>query len=345
MEDSAEFIARAINVFADESFADMRFRAADVQRAFEEVGYLSPTSSGEEFAEKAAASLDFLLDDDARRRLAQKLMLMLPDYVTQGRHLDAYLIWHSADVMIEPKENGVGSFLLAMFLHGFHDWQDQREQEQVEMFREMGLTLDEIRKMGPAGIDQWLMEVADQPQKMALLEKFLANHPELDAMSQGMSRTAEDAYIKLLERDDTEDLLVSPEEAEPWVRLFERRVTELPKRRRARMRIRPDKPDEKANDSVMAIAHSVSSEMAKAIFTPARLARLKSRLHDLRRKFSAEDDGVGVEGVDGALADLAPHPGRERSEFLDLLCFHSMWVSICDMPEFTEEAETRDDEP
>ena len=179
--------------FAEPPFESMRLHAADVQRAFEAVGYPPGGPLDQRFADVMDRAIRHLLDDKLRESLAQRLILTLPQYVNAGRHLDGWIIRHSVDLTAEPPEGVVGPFLLAMFMHGYREWDEKREQEQMAMFREMGLDPEEIRKMGFDGLERWMQDMASKPDKSAAMEKFLAKHPELNAMTQAQCQASEDA--------------------------------------------------------------------------------------------------------------------------------------------------------
>jgi len=120
---------RAGKLFAEEGFASMWFHAADVQRAFEAVGF--PTTSWDpRTVETVDKAIRFLADGAKRNALGIQLMRMLPDFVKAERYLDAWIIQHSAIVTAEEPEGPVGGFLLEMFRHGMEEWADQREREE-----------------------------------------------------------------------------------------------------------------------------------------------------------------------------------------------------------------------
>ncbi len=131
LKDTPELFRRSELLFGEEPFAEMRFSSADVHRAFDNAGYFPVSYNDKRFVEVATKSISFLLDDARRKTLTQRLLLTLPDYVTAGRFLDGWIIQHSADLIMDPQKNMVGPFLLVMFMHGFKEWEKQREQEQA----------------------------------------------------------------------------------------------------------------------------------------------------------------------------------------------------------------------
>ena len=320
-EDTSKLLRRAEELFAEAPFEAMLFHANDVQRAFEAVGYPPSNLIDGRFAEIMDKAVRFLLDDKQRESLAYRLLLTLPDYVAAGRHLDGWIIQHSADLTVKMPEGVVGPFLMAIFMHGFREWEEAREREQMAMFNQLGIDPDEIRRMGYDGLDAWMREMSSKPDKAEVLERFLAKHPELNAMTQAQCHAAEDAALKLLQREDTQGLLLSPEEVEPWLEVLEQRFRAAPEVFASISHARS--PDEKVAKTFANLLYDVAAEMASAIFTPARLDRMKSQLHEMRRRFSGEDDHEALAGVNGAfMAAQNTAPGDSR--FLVSVC----WISL-----------------
>ncbi|MBI4025300.1 MAG: SEC-C domain-containing protein [Verrucomicrobia bacterium] len=325
-KDMSACFRQAEKLFAEAPFADMRFCAADVDRAFQAVGYPPLGRLDKGFTEVVDRAIRFLLDDAQRKALAQRLFLTLPDYVTAGRYLDGWIIQHSASLTEDLPEGVVGPFLLAMFLHGMREWEDQREQEQEAMFKEIGISSEDIRRMGYKGTDAWLRELRNQPEKAALVEAFLAKHPELQAMSQSQCHAADEAAQRLLQRKDARVLFLSPEEVGPWIDVLKRRLREEPEGLVALTQSQP--PNETTVKKFGKLIYDIASAMAKAVFTPARFDQLKSHLHELGRRFSAENDQDGLAGVHGALIAMSWEIAPEDSYFLATVCWMSLRTTI-----------------
>jgi hypothetical protein len=300
----------------------MRFRAADVQRAFEAVGFPSFDRTDKRFVQTVEKAVRFLTTPKQRETLSRRLLQTLPDYVEAGRHLDGWIIQHSAYLTADMPEGVTGPFLLAMFLHGMREWEKQRDREQEALLTEMGLSTEEIRRLGYDRIEARLRELMANPDKSAAMKKFLAQHPELEAMSQAQCREAEEAAVALLEREDAHVLLLSPDEVGPWLAVLDRRILEAPEGYAAFPTNRP--PDKKTTEALAKLVYDAAAEMATAIFTPTRLDRLRSRIHEYRRGFSPENDRRVMAGIHGALAATQSGGDPANSHFLVTLC----WVSI-----------------
>jgi hypothetical protein len=223
-------------------------------------------------------------------------------------------------------------------MHGLKEWEDQRDREQRALFAEIGLSPEEIRRMGYDGLEAWMRDMMNKPDMTAAMEKFLAKHPELNAMTQAQCRAAEDAAQKLLQRDDARGLLLSPQEVRPWLDVLEHRLMNAPEGFATLSQTQP--PDKAIAKAFVNLAYDVASEMAKAVFTPVRLDRLKSKLHELRRNFSREDDGEALAGVHGALMAMQETANPEDSHFLVSLCWTSLRTAMGAMAPFSMDGTT-----
>ena len=173
---TGKFLKRAEKVFAEAPFEAMRFSASDLQRAFESVGYPPFGAAGDLHFENMQKTIAFLVDDEQRKIRAQELMQLLPEYVAAGRHLDALIVEHSAMLMVEPSEEGIeitGPFLMCMFMHGMGEWEDQRDREQLKMFRKLGVDPEDIRRRGIEGVESLVQEMMTKKGASEELEQFL----------------------------------------------------------------------------------------------------------------------------------------------------------------------------
>jgi hypothetical protein len=328
-KNTSEMFRRAEELFGEERFADMRFSAAEVQRGFDRVGFIGLGQMTEADAKKVGKAVVFLRNKEQREALARRLFEAMPDYVDAGRYVDAWIIQHSADLTAEATADSCGVFLVAMFLHGLREWERQRDEEQLELFRQCGIDPDKIREMGYEGLDAWMRDVLKSPERTAAMEAFLMKHPELNAVTQAQCRTAEEASAALLRREEGRVLHLAQEELDPWLHEFERRTAEMPGGIPSHLgSVRAKK---KAAKALAEIMYDVASEMAETIFTPARIAQLKAQLHELRRKFTEAGDAEGMDGVHGALTGLAGTDAPADRRFLVGICWESLLATIHDV--------------
>ena len=325
---TGKFLKRAEKLFAEEPFEAMRFGAGDLQRAFESVGYPPSGASGELYFENMQKTIEFLVDGDEREVLARQLIQLLPDYVAARRHIDAWIIQHSAFLMTEEPSEGCGPFLMCMFMHGMREWENQREREQLNMFHKLGVDPEVIRRRGIKGVESLVQEMMAKKGASEELEQFLNAHPDLKALTEAQCRDSEDAAIKLLQREDAGLLLLAPAEIEPWFPVFEQRIGE-----------RPDvtasvdtneEPDEELQQEFFDLIYATCGEMADEIFTKPRLDRLTDEIHAYRRKLRRKDHN-GKNGVHGLLMAAQSSAPPAKNHVLTLLCVHSFMKVMHDM--------------
>jgi len=308
---------RARQLFAEEIFAPMRFHAADVQRAFDAVG-LPVSTRDAEIAKTLDKAIRFLVDGSRRDDFARQLLSMLPDFVRAERYLDACIVRHSALAMAEAPDGPVGPFLLAMFGHGADEWEDERDRERQAILDAVGLTDEKIKKAGLERAGDLLQELAQDPEKSALLQKFVDDHPELKAMAEAQARDSEQAALALLKREDARcALLLTPEEVAPWLPVIEQRVVD------SGLKVPRSKPSKATVQKFSEIVYDAGSEMAGEFWTPSRLEMLRARILEYRRTLKPKDR-QGVAGVTGVLTAVASHIPPQENHFLIMLCCESI---------------------
>lgn len=313
------FMDRAEALFAESPFEGMRFAVADLERAFESVGY-PPAAGSDRFVSFAARVVEFLLDDEQRTMLARRLVCLVPDYVTEERYLDAWIIQHNFILVCDPTEGGCCPFLLCMFMHGLREWREARRQEEREMFGQLGLDPDEMRKQGPVALDGLLARFRATDGKMATVEGFLAAHPQLEAQMQAHCREAEDAALDLLQREEGQSLFLDDEEVQSWLPLFADRIAANSDIVESAQRHR--KPSKKQQKAFAEMMYTTSAEMAGEVFTESRLRRLQGEIDGLRGRLEREgkDEALALSGAFMAVGVSTP---ANENHFLTMLCLHS----------------------
>jgi hypothetical protein len=320
-KDDTALIERARRLFSEEAFAPLRFHAADIQRAFSKVGYPSRTASNDAAIQTLRKAILFLATEHVRRSLAMRLLLLLPGYVTAGRLLDGWMIQDCAYWTVEsPKESN--PFLFEMFSLGLNEWEQQRESEKVGLLGEMGVNLDQLRSMKLDDVDNFLAALTADPQKLKQLESFLKAHPEMRSPMEAECWNLERDSTRLLERDDAEELLLSDEEVEPWIPVFEERLkAESPEFSQLVPGRKPDKALMKVFEKVVV---SLASDMAQKIFIPARIEQLESQLRAYRSRLYASGEKLAANQAQGALISLRPQADPVDNFFLISLCYASI---------------------
>lgn len=322
--DRAALMREMDTLFDEGDFEPLRFTADDVHRAFEARGYPAeamPHKERELCIENAAL---FLAPPDVRHDLTARLMLLLPRYVEAGRHMDAWIVQHCA-VLTKEEPNALNGFLWAMFLHGLRDWEARRDVEHAGFMRDMGVDLDALKGMEPGEIDQWVAAQAADPSKKAAMERLMKRGSAIHDTAVANLRALEEAAIKLLEREDAEELLLPSDDLAPWLpRVVERLSACLADAAEHGRR----KDDGATRKAVGDAIYGVIDEMAPAIFTPERVAELRTQLRDYGRTLKAAGDGAAARIAHDAAILLHPEVMPIDSLFLRAICFTSIRLEI-----------------
>jgi len=283
MEDMEAAADRAHHLFSEERFLPMRYTATDVHRAFEAVGHLPRFREElqEEDVETLRAAILYLADKDQRLHLARQLMMLVPEYVSAERYLDAWLIQYSAFETVEAPDQS-NPFLFAMFNHGFAEWASQVDSQQEALLRELGIDRSAVAEMSIDEVEAWLQAQMADPAQKAQVEAYYAAHPMMSDQAEAEFRELERGTLQLLQRDDADCLYLSPEEVDPWVPVLLGRLE--PMKAQARQAVaKGDWDDPRILEAMGKILVEAAQEMVPAIFTPERLDQLLADLKDYRR--------------------------------------------------------------
>jgi hypothetical protein len=339
MQNGIAAMDHAHQLFSEERFAPMRYTAADVHRAFEAVGY--PQRFREELQEKdietlVAAILHLADDKDYRFRLARQLMMLLPEYVAAGRYLDAWLIQHSAFLMVErPDESN--PFLFEMFYHGFEEWASQVEAQQEGLLHEFGIDRSVVAGRSVDEVESWLQARMADPKKKAQLEAYFAAHPILSDQAEAELRDLERGTLFLLERDDADCLYLAPEEVDPWVPTVMEQLAPIEAQARQAAE-RGGWEDTGIVEATGKVLVEVAREMVPAIFTPERLGRLVADLKKYRRHLLESTEKEAAMYAHAAYAMLEREETTSENPLLIAICFASLRLMLITI---AEEAQAR----
>jgi hypothetical protein len=329
MNDGPAVMERARRLFSEERFVPMRYTADDVHYAFEAVGY-PPQYRGEpsdKEVETIVAAILYLADDTGQRlHLSRQLLMMLPEYVSAGRYLDAWLIQFSAFQMIEATDES-NPFLFEMFNHGFFEWSHQIESHRRTLLHELGIDLSELDKMSIEEAEAWFRAQLADPAKADLLEAYYAAHPTISDQAQAAMREMERGTLLLLERDDAADFYLSPEEIEPWQPLLEERLSPIGARLRQAIE-RKDWSNRDISHAMSEILVQVAQEMIPVIFTSERIERLKTDLRGYRRRLREAGEREAAAYAHAATMLLEREGALAENRFLIGLCFVSLRLRL-----------------
>ena len=320
IQDPVAFFKRSDTLFSETPFESMRFGVEELERAFETVGH-PPACGDEKFVAFAGRVVDCLLDDQQRTALATRLICMVPALVAQERYLDAWVLQHSSILVCDPPENGCGPFLLCMFMHGIRQWGASRELERHELFDSLGIDQEEMLRHGYKELDALLPDAAGRRDKLSKIERFLAEHPQLEAQMQAQCRDAEEAALELLGREEGQSLLLDEAEVQPWLPILSERIAANPKLVEEAQK--NTEHTKKIREDFMEIMYTISTEMTVEIFTVSRIRRLRNEIDACRKRFEGmkKDESLALSGAFMAVGETTQPEGNH---FLTMLCLHSV---------------------
>ena len=331
----------AHELFAEERFRAFRFGSKDVHRAFETVGYpqrhRQPTQREGELLRDAILHL---VDNNLRTRLSRRLLSWLPDYVSAGRYLDAWMIQYCAFQMLEDPDES-NPFLGEMFRHGFEAWSGEIEAHRAALLRSMADDGDEITNMSPQEMQTSLQEQMEDPEKLARLEAFIGPDTLFRNQARAEFLELERASLQLLGRDDAERFLLSPEEVEPWIPTLLDRLASVEEEARGAI-AEEAWDDSQVQKGLEGVLLDVAREMAPAVITLERLDQLVADLKSYQRDLhEAGERKLAMYGH--ATISVLEHtqaPGKEP--FAIGVCMASLHLMLIAQRELdaTEDVET-----
>lgn len=324
MADPATAMERAYDLFSEERFVSLRYSAEDLERAFEAVGY--PSHAGEisdddmDIALAAAAHL--VGDEEERFHLARRLLLALPEYVAAGRYRDAWLIQHSAYRLLETPEESC-PFMFVMFQLAYEEWLDRIEEKRAALLEELGVERSAIGQMSVEEVYAFTTELLEDPDKKARIEAFYAAHPAMRDQTATWLFQLEDEAIELLEREDAECILLSPEEVWPWMPGLVNRAGPVIERMREVI-TEGREPDPEVQEKVGDALVATIQEMVAEVYTPERVDQLVANLKDYRQRLIEAGDKEAAQRVNGALLALQREEPPAENRFLLAACYASV---------------------
>jgi hypothetical protein len=323
MEDVDAVADRVRRLFSEERFLPLRYTAADVYRAFEAVGYPQRYDAvAEENEETIVAAILHLADKDHREYRSRQLLMMLPEYVSAERYLDAWLIQYSAFRMLEAPDRS-NPVLAEMFQHGFVEWVEQVEAQQEAVFRELGLDRSALAGMSADEAEAWLRAQMDDPAKRAQLDAYYAAHPMMSDGAHAEVEELERGTLRLLERNDADFLYLAPEEVQPWMpSLLERLAPITAQAWQAAQQ--GDLDEAGAAQETGSILVEVAEEMVPAIFTPERVGQLVGQLKDYRRELMQAGEKDAAMYAHTAYVTLEREDTTAENYLLTGICFASL---------------------
>ena len=321
--DAAAYERQSKALFAEAAFAPFRFTAADLRRAFAEVGVPAVPaldSASRKTGKLLRKALLFLATKERRDELGLRLLLLVPGYVQQGRHLDALLIEGCAQMTAEETDEP-NPFLGRMFLYGLEAWGAEQDASRHAVLEEAGLHLGP--DADPEEIENWLDKEMADPESAVRWQRLLDAHPELQATSGDTFQLMVRKAVDLLNREDSARLLLGAEEIQPWEALL------LEKLQAMVGEIGPLEPGIKPSRALSKKAFDqfylpAIQEIAKGIFTPERIRRLVAELRAYRKELAAAGDKSAIMCATSAIFYVEHEAEPGMNSFLLNLCARSV---------------------
>ena len=121
LKEPRKFADHTHKLFTETRFEPFRYTTTDVRRVCEATAYPKPPSENDsDYAQFLNIATAYLADKKSRLRMGRELLQMLPDYVTEERYLEAWIIQFCAHQMIEtPRE--ANPFLIEMLKYGLNE--------------------------------------------------------------------------------------------------------------------------------------------------------------------------------------------------------------------------------
>ena len=163
--DAAAYDRQTKALFAEPAFAPFRFTAADLRRAFAEVGVPALDGASRKTGKLLRKALLFLATKERRDELGLRLLLLVPGYVQQGRHLDALLIEGCAQMTAEETDEP-NPFLGRMFLYGLEAWGAEQDASREAVLEEGGFRFGP--DADPEEVESWLDKQMADPESAVM---------------------------------------------------------------------------------------------------------------------------------------------------------------------------------
>lgn len=323
--DEDKIIALAPTVFAEAAFAPCRFTAAELQSAFEAVGFPPLGDDEEQVVENLRPAILHLATPDHRSDLARAVLCQLPELVAAGRFPAAWLAQYCAYETTQFKHES-NVLLFEMFSFGYNAWQAAQRAQMEAAVQAAGLTVEEVARMGPQGLEEWVDQQMTDPRARAKMEGFMAAHPELRAQAEAHQAAMERDSILLLQRPDTQFLLLPPAELAPWLAAHAAQWTAVGDRWLAAVHEPQDEAENKA-----AMAEAIAPflrAMARDFLTPEHREYLREALEACRLRWFDAGEQTAVDQALGAIHQVQEDVAPEENYFLGNLCLASLKAAI-----------------
>jgi len=328
--DESAFLDRSRALFTEERFAPLWFTPGEVQQALEKEGYVAHGLPDDQTVQTLRAALLRLAEGPRRVQLSLGLLAHLPWYVDEHRYLDAWMIQQMA-VLTQEDASESNPFLYEMFRCGYDAWLQNQHELTQKALREAGLSPEKAAEMSPEELDAWLKRQMADPAQKARMEFILRDDPELQALAASSMRNIEVEFGRLLEREDADHLLLTADEVSPWLSVLGERMQKAGDK--APQSAGPEPLNPKAQKAFAKLVWSVTSDMAKSIFTPERLRQCVDQFQEYRQECFAAGDKKAANCILAVVASLRNETQPGDNNLLNILCHASLHLLIEELAE------------
>jgi hypothetical protein len=329
--DSDKLFDLAHRTFSDERFKPFRYSGADVQKAFDNIGYpQTSTALPLKLADIAEAATWYLMDGDKRYDLAKQLLTFLPAFVAEKRFNEAHLILNTAYRMVSTPEK-INFFLLEMFRFGMESFDAQLDSSRKAFLLGLGTDPLQVDKMSVDEAESWAVKLLSDPDKKARLLAFYAANPALKNHDAAEVWRLQHSALLLLISDDAGPLRLSKEEVKPW--LTDGLIGKLqPLGAKARVAFADGKEADfnAIQEQITDIMIENAMDMAAKIYIPQRVKRLIEELKEYRRQLSKAGRMDEVNYAQGAILALSKDDKASVNTLLVTVCFESLRRAYAD---------------
>jgi hypothetical protein len=319
-QDAAAFERQSQALFAEPAFVPFRFTAAELRKAFAEVGIPTLGGDPEKSGKLLRKALLFLATKERRDDLSMRLLLLMPDYVHQGRHLDALLIECCAQMTAE-ETNDANPFLGRMFLDGLQAWAAEQDASRGAVLEDAGFHLGP--DADPEEIEKWLDKETTNPENAERWKRLIEAHPELQVNPEDSFQLMSRQAVDLFDREDAARLLLSADEIRPWDTLIVEKLQAM-YNEVGLLQPGPEVSEAKSKKAFDQFYLPLMQEVAKGIFTPDRIRQLVALLRAYRKELAIAGDKNALASVTSAILYVEREREPEHNTFLLSLCARSV---------------------
>lgn len=331
IDDEEQLMARTASLFADERFAQFEFSRDEIRHALIEIGEFDQKMDIEKAGEITQSIMEVVLADGKGEILALQLLLLVPEYVAAERHIDGFIILQNA-LMIQQFPNApLAPFAAMLCSRALESLDSYREQARGALFANLGMTEEEIKRMGDDQAHEWFKKTMSNPESTAALERFVDAYPEILSNESDEFIEAHVDALAFLNSEDGRVLYLDLPELVPWILEIGRRIEETPGLVSEVKKLSKSPPKTlMENEAIGELLMSVCFDMAAQIFTSKRLEDIRHRLDTFRKSLDAATARRLASGMDQSLMALHAFIPPAHNEFLLELCRLSLYAAMKD---------------